>query len=412
MVLALVGCGGSDSGGSGDDSNKTEIVVGRVVPLTGALASFGSGTPFLEQQAIDYINDELGGIYIKEADKKLPVRLVYADSESNTTKASEAATKLIQSDKIDVMIVSNTVDTVNPVSAACERYNIPCISVDAPADAWLAGGPYTNSWHAFFNTENVLSCFADAWDLIDSNKKVGLLAANDAEGTEIATAVTEYAKSRGYEIVDPGRFTSGATDYTSIISKLKNEGCDLIVGVMITPDFATFWQQCHQIGYVPKGITVAKATLFKADVEAIANGIGNGVISEVWWTPNHPFSSSLTGWSSQELADKWIEGMSDYDYAPGTVGYKHANVELLYDIISRAESLDPAKVNEASAATDLDTIVGHVTYDKDHVSIMNLVTGQWVQKDGEWVQEIIANKQIEGCPVSADVLILPGTTQK
>lgn len=419
MMFAFTACSNDDSGSStaGNSStineNKDSIVVGRVVPLTGALASFGDGTPYVEQTAIDYINDTYGGVYVEELDKTLPLELVYLDSESDITKASEAANTLITSYNIDVMIVSNTVDTVNPVSAACERYSIPCISVDAPADAWLDGGPYTYSYHAFFNTENELSCFIDAWDLLDSNKKVGILAANDAEGIEVATAVKDIAEARGYEIVDPGRYTSGTNDYTSIIDTLKKADCDIVMGVMVTPDFATFWEQCNQNNYVPLGVTVAKATLFKADVASIGNSLGNGVISEVWWSASFPFSSSLTGQSSQELADQWIADMSGYDYAAATVGYKHANVEILYDILSRAQSLDADKIVAAAAETDLDTAVGNVQYNKDHVSIMNLVTGQWVLgDDGTWTQEIIANPQIPDVPITADVMVLPGTTQK
>ncbi len=389
---------------------KEYILVGRVAPLTGPLASFGQGTPFMEEKAVEKINAE-GGIYVEEYGKKLPLKFIIADSESNPTKASEAATKLITKDKVDVMIVSHTVDTVNPVSAACERYGKACISVDAPVDAWLDGGPYYNSFHAFFNTKNELDCFIDAWDLTTTNKKVGLLAANDAEGIEIAGAIKAAANARGYEVVDPGRYTTGSSDYTSIIKELKKEGCDVIVGVMITPDFATFWKQCHQQSYVPKVTTIAKATLFEADVNAIGEGLGDGVISEVWWTPNHPYVSSLTGQSNKELGAMWTEKFGTNP--PATVGYKHANVELLVDILTRAKSLDTDKIVKAAAATDIDTCVGHVKYDDRHASVQALVTGQWVmQADGSWKQEIIANTQIPELPVTAEIKIIPGTTQK
>jgi len=194
---------------------------------------------------------------------------------------------------------------------------------------------------------------------------------------------------------------------------LKKEDCDIIMGVMITPDFATFWEQCHQNNYVPLGVTVAKATLFKADVVAIGNKLGDGVISEVWWSENHPYSSSLTGQSSKELAEQWIEDNSNYDYAPAIVGYGHANVEILYDILNRAQSLDTDKILKAADETNLDTIAGNVQYNEDHVSVMSLVTGQWVlNDDGTWTQEIIANTQIPEVTITADIKILPNTTQK
>lgn len=405
IIFSLSACGGS----AGSDSDKEYIIVGRVAPLTGALASFGKGSLEIEEAAVEKLNED-GGIYIKEYDKKLKIKFVIADSESDTSKASEAATKLINEDKIDIMIVSHTVDTVNPVTVQCERAGIACISVDAPADAWLAGGPYETSFHAFFNTENQLACFVDAWNLAPTNKKVGVLAANDQEGMELSGAIKAYAEKEGYIVTDPGRYTSGTSDYTSIITALKKADCDIIVGVMITPDFATFWQQCKSQGYVPKVSTIAKACLFAADVNAVgANGLADGVISEVWWTPNHPFSSSLTGQSSQELGALWTEIFNEN--APATAGYKHANVEILVDILTRAESLELEKILTAAEETKLDTIVGHVEYNEDHVSVMSLVTGQWSYENGAWVQNIISNTQIPELPLSGQFKILPGSTQ-
>lgn len=408
LVFSMTACSGGSGGKTPAD--KDAIIVGRVAPLSGPLASFGKGSLEMEKAAVEKLNAD-GGIYIEEYDKKLPIEFVLADSESSTTKASEAATKLINESNIDIMIVSHTVDTVNPVTAACERAGIPCISVDAPADAWLSGGPYTSSYHAFFDTETEISCFIDAWDLADTNKKVGILAANDNEGIEVSGNVAEYAEARGYEVYDPGRFTSGSSDYTSIINDLKKADCDIIVGVMITPDFATFWQQCHSQGYVPKVSTIAKACLFRADVAAIGeNGLASGVVSEVWWTPNHPYKSSLTGQTSAEIGQIWTDLFNEP--AAPTAGYKYANVEILVDILTRAASLEPEKVLAAAAETNLDTVVGHVEYDENHVSVMNLVTGQWVyHEDGTWTQEIVANKQIPDCSVSADMIYIPGATQ-
>jgi branched-chain amino acid transport system substrate-binding protein len=49
-----------------------------------------------------------GGIMIKEAGKKLPVRIKIMDTESDPTKAADAASKLILQDEIDLMITLHT----------------------------------------------------------------------------------------------------------------------------------------------------------------------------------------------------------------------------------------------------------------------------------------------------------------
>lgn len=412
MIASLAACGNSGDGGSNggttggkEASDGDTIVVGCVIPLTGSLAAFGHGGQEMRNYAIDQINNDKGGIEIDGTTKK--IEIVYADSESDPTKASEAATKLIESNNIDLMITSHTNDTTIPVAAACERAGVPCLSVDTPDDAWAAEGPYEYCFHAGFNTENELNSFKDAWDMIpDNNKKIGLMYANDVEGQELSGAIKEFASANGYTVVDPGAYTSGATDYTSIINKIKAEGCDIVCGVMITPDFATFYSQLKSSGYMPKVCTVAKATLFAADVDAVgANGVGDGVVSEVWWTPNHPYSSSLSGQTSKEIGDVWMSLTGD-TYAPATAGYDYANIEILYDVLSRAETSSAADIVKAAAATDFDSVIGHISYNEDHVSIQPLITGQWIYKDGGFVQEIISNTQVPDAPVTAEIKLL------
>jgi branched-chain amino acid transport system substrate-binding protein len=64
--------------------------------------------------------------------------------------------------------------------------------------------------------------------------------------------------------------------------------------------------QCNQQGYHPKAMTMAAALLFPSGVEALGD-LGEGMSSEVWWTPAFPFESSLTGQVSRDIADEWEE---------------------------------------------------------------------------------------------------------
>ena len=381
------------------------VLVGRVVPLTGTLASFGQGTPYVEQTAIDAVNEQ-GGVVLDG--KRCRLELIYADSGSDVAGAGAAALELIERGA-DIMIVSHTADTVSPVSAVCERAGIACISVDAPASAWVLGGPYQNSWHTFLDIVREMLCFLDAWEQIDSNKTVGLLTANDSEGIEITTFITEFAAAKGYTIVDPGRYAIGMEDYSATVEAFAAAPCDIILGVMTTADFSAFWSECLSAGYRPKMCTVAKSCLFAADVEAMGEA-ANGLITEVWWRSDFPYTSSINGWSCQELAEdyrtRFDPALTD---APPTVGYKHANVEILYDILKRAGSLELDAINAAAEETGLDTVVGYVSFNEEHVSVMPCVTGQWVMgADGTYRQEIVGNYLIPEIPVTADIIPIPG----
>ena len=86
------------------------ILIGRVNPNSGPLSAFGETTPWIDDRIVAEINKD-GGIFIKEAGKKLPVRIKLMDSESDPTKAGDVASKLILQDEIDLMITLHTPDT-------------------------------------------------------------------------------------------------------------------------------------------------------------------------------------------------------------------------------------------------------------------------------------------------------------
>lgn len=381
-----------------------EIIVGRVVPLTGPLSSFGMGTPYVEQNAIRLINEQ-GGVIVDG--KRCVLKLVYMDSGSDVERAAESAKKLI-TDGIDIMIVSNTADTVSPVSAVCEREGIACISVDAPASAWIMGGPYKNSWHTFFDNEREMLSFLEAWNSIESNKKIGVITANDSEGVEISTFIHDFAVLKGYTIVDPGAYYIGSDSYQDKISVFAEAECDIILGVMNPQDFRVFWKEIMETDYRPKMCTVAKACLFETDVLKLGS-LGEGLITEVWWNEGFPFSSSINGWTSEELSADYLRNCQpELSMVPPSVGYKHANVEILYDIIRRAGSMKLDAINQAAEKTNLNTIVGRVSFNEDHVSLMSCVTGQWrLNEDGTYRQEIIGNYLIPSVEITSEIILIP-----
>ena len=108
------------------------IKIGFVSPQTGPLAPFGEADKFTIEQMNKLF---AGGIDI--GGKKVPVQIIQKDSQSNPNRAGEVANDLILKDKIDLMLVSSTPETANPVSDACELNEIPCISTVVPWQPWF-----------------------------------------------------------------------------------------------------------------------------------------------------------------------------------------------------------------------------------------------------------------------------------
>lgn len=383
---------------------KDFILIGHPNPSTGPLAGFGEASPWADEKAVEAIN-KAGGLYIKEYDKKVPVKLKLVDTESDPTKAAELASKLILGDKVDLMVVMHTPDTVNPVSAMCERYKMPCISLDNPVEPWLSGGPYKYSFHAFWTVDKVTDLFAGIWGEYagKTNKVVGGLFPNDPDGTAWVGVFGKKLPAMGYKFIDPGRFPYMQKDFTTMISLFKKENVEILTGCLIPPDWITAWKQCHQQGFIPKIATIAKACLFPADVNAQGGNLPSGITTEVWWSPNHPFKSSLTGETPKDLCDAWTKETNKPWTAP--IGFKYAGFEIAADVLKRAQTLDKEKVREALAKTDLDTIVGHIKYNDKNYSETPLVAGQWVKgKKWPWELEIVYNKQAPSIKKTAEMI--------
>lgn len=396
LSFSLFGCGSENTGNGGsseseDITQRESIRIGVPVPLSGGLASFGTGSPFIEELAVKAINDE-GGIYIEELDKKLPIELIFMDTESDSTKASEAATKLVQEHDIDMFVVRHTPDTVNPVSAVAERYGIPCLSMDAASNAWLDGGEHFWSYHAFWKVDAIYSVFENIWEEAGlKGGKVGVVFPNDPDGTTFAEEFAKGFKEDGYEVVDPGFITSGTNDYTSIIKDFKDAGVEIVTGVNITPDFKTFWSQCQQLNFNPKVVTMGKALLLKADALALGAESADGVTTEVWWTPDHPYVSSITGQTGKEITDLWTAAKGSEWTQP--MGYKYASIETAIDILTRAASLDKEAIRQAMDETDMVTLVGPIKFNDENHCPTPVVGGQWqTNENGDLELKIITNK--------------------
>jgi branched-chain amino acid transport system substrate-binding protein len=379
LGLALASCkrsaepgpaaGSGSSAGSASGGDSREVVIGYVSPQTGPLAPFAAADSFVVERVVKALDARA----IVVDGKRARFRVQRVDSQSNPTKAGEVAQRLISSDKVDLIVVAHTPDTTNPVGAVCEANRTPCISTAAPIGPWLSGAPYEWTYHFFWDLPDIIKVFTGMWDTLPTNKVVGALWPSDPDGTAWAGAFTQALTQAGYKVIDPGRYPNGTTDFSVFVQKWKEAGAEIITGVPIPPDWAACWRQCAQQGYKPKIASVGKAILFPSAVEALGGGLAEGLSSEIWWSPAHPFKSSLTGESAGDLAGAYTQQWSQ------PLGFVYALFEIAGDALARAQSTDKAKLRQALAATKLDTIVGPIQFDDKHVGRTPLVGGQWTK---------------------------------
>jgi len=370
--------------------------IGKVGPVTGPIAGFGESTAWV----VDSLKDVTAKLPV-------PVEIIQKDSQSNPNRAAEVATELIEKNKVNLLLAKGTPDTTNPVADQAELNGVPCVTDDAPWQPYFFGRkgdpakPFKWTYHAFWGLEDVIVNYVAIWDASKAAKVVGGLFPNDSDGNAWGDPKIGFPgplEKAGYKLVDPGRYQPLNNDFSSQISAFKKAGVEIVTGVMIPPDFATFWSQAAQQGFKPKVVTVGKALLFPSSIEALGDR-GDGLTTEIWWSPNHPFKSSLTGQTTKELCEAYTKGTGKQWTQP--LGFAHALFEIAFDVVKRTKDRnDPESVLAALVDTNLDTIIGPISWKGGpnnpvkNVCKTPLVGGQWNKAaGGKYDLAIIVNPQ-------------------
>jgi branched-chain amino acid transport system substrate-binding protein len=400
-AAALAGCGTSKVLG-----DRQPVRIGYVSPQSGPLFAFGQADGFVVDGARRAFRDglEIGG-------RAYPVEILVRDSQSSAGRAGEVARDLIERDQVAMMLVASTPETTNPVADACEEAGMPCVSTATPYQSWYLarhpapapGTPYRWTWHFFWGLEDITAVFAEMWGQVENNMILGGLWPDDRDGQAWRDTFPKVLRTQGYQIVDPGLYPDEQGSFATQIDAFKASQVEVVTGVPLPSDFATFWKQAAARDYRPRIASLGKALAFPAFLEAV--GSAEGVSSEVWWSPRHPFGSSLTGASASQLCDDYQARTGRQWIQP--LGFVHALFEVAASVLRRAGDVgDRRAVADAIKATRLDTVVGRVDWTRDQADVPNvsrtpLVGGQW-RRGRTWPfeLEIVSNESHPEIPAT------------
>jgi branched-chain amino acid transport system substrate-binding protein len=150
---------------------------------------------------------------------------------------------------------------------------------------------------------------------------------------------------------------------------------------------------------------VAGPFLFPSGIDVLGDR-GDGMSTEIWWTPSFPFSSSITGQSAKALAAAYQTATGRQPTQP--IGYVHALWEIGVAALQAAgDPHDKQAVCAAVKALKMNTVVGPVDFGHGPVpgvSLTPLVGGQWRKTDGGPFKndlKIVYNGTAPAIPVEA-----------
>ncbi|MDE3176959.1 MAG: ABC transporter substrate-binding protein [Pseudomonadota bacterium] len=362
------------------------IRIGFVVPLSGVRASFGASTQYTIDTIRAVLKDglDIGG-------KKYAVEIIVKDNQSTPTRSLQVGNELILNDKPDLILVADA-EGGTAIANIADARGVPQISTEGPWQGWAfqrkydptKGFPFT--FHFFWGADELGVAYAKMWDQLPTNKKVGALYADDDGGRAMADPSHGFPpafKAAGYEIVDAGLFRIDTDDFSTQIAKFKQAGVEIIAGHAFPNHLSTFWNQAAQVGFQPKICTIAAGLLFPSSVDNLG-ARGDGMSTEVWWTPAFPFKSSITGQSAADIANAYTAATGKQWTQP--LGYDHALFEVgLAALKTAANPKDRKAIRDAIAGLTLDTVVGKVDFKTSplkNIGLTHIAAGQWQRNAG------------------------------
>ena len=294
------------------------------------------------------------------------------------------------------MLVASTPETTNPVATSARstrcpasppwRRGSPGSSPAAATRPWEPStSPTTSSGGSRTSSPSSPTCGASSRPTSRSAASSPTTATATPGATPIVGFPPVLAK-KGYTLVDPGRYQNLTDDFTAQINAFKEASAEIVTGVVIPPDFTTFWTQASQQGFRPKAATVGKAILFPVAVEALGDrgpqSLVRGLVD-----PEPPVQLVAHRPDAEQLADAYTAATGRHWTQP--IGFIHALFEVAVDVLKRsADPTDREAVVEAIVATGSTPWRARSPGSAGqrvratNVAKTPLVGGQWRRKDG------------------------------
>ncbi len=223
--------------------SKTEITLGSIQDLSGPIAGFGKQARLGMLLRVDEINEQ-GGINGRK------LKIIVEDSAYDPKKAVLAAQKLVNQDKIFIMLGHiGTAQNLAAMPVQFEKNVINFFPITAAREMYEPFHKLKYSFAAtyFDQMRNAVPKVAKE----KGAKKVCTMYQDDEFGLEVLRGAEAGLKNIGMEFVEKTSYKRGATDFSSQISKMQASGCDMIVLGTIIRETIGAIGTARKLGYNP-----------------------------------------------------------------------------------------------------------------------------------------------------------------
>jgi branched-chain amino acid transport system substrate-binding protein len=346
------------------------IKIGASVTITGVSASFGGYARFGVSRAIDAAN-AAGGIFIRQYNKKIPVKLIMYDNESRAEKAAADVERLTLRDDVVAVTGLTGPERVLSGSEVAEKYKVPVVTTGAPLGTMRKARKWNYLWDIFFDEAELCQQQFKLMDTVSSNRKVVLFTDNGPDGTVQGSLWEQYALQFNYQILYRANFPGGTTDYGDMIRKAQATGADILIAQIQPPDGIALVRQMEALNWRPKAAFLERACEAADFWKTLGKSAQGFLFTTIW----HP-AAGYPG--AKELAEAFTKETGQ-EYTTHLIS-SYAATQVLLRAIEIAGTLDREAINRAvpEAATSQATVLGAIKFAPDHTAAQPTMCIQWL----------------------------------
>jgi len=351
------------------ENEKTEILIGAHLPLSGAGAMVAVEQKWAYEKAVENIN-KAGGIYVKQYGRKLPVRLVVMDDETDPIKAAAAVEKLIVQTKADFLLSGFTgAHAVLPGLITAEKYQKYYHGSVIWVPDFLEHNFQWGTMYFFDMVQGGSTAFEVMNSLPEEQRpqKPAIFVEDTLDGKQIGDLWTALAEKHGYTIALRQSMETRAKDFRTQILKAKSMGIDAILLLSNTEEAVTLVRQMKEVNFSVKFLHGMKGTWATDFYEALGED-ADYIFCDGFWSEDYPFPGA------KELGERYYEHFGKHSVSAGMY---YGLCQILWQAIEKAGTLDPTEVRQAVLSNEFDTVMGKVDYDEKGVALFPLAEFQW-----------------------------------
>jgi branched-chain amino acid transport system substrate-binding protein len=362
MMAALVGASAFAA-----DAPQS-IGFGASLQLTGQDANTGRYYRDAYDIAVDQIN-QAGGVKI--AGKQVPIALKLLDNQSDTNLSVRQYVQLVTDDKVDFLLGPYASGATLPTSSIAEKYEIPMVEGGGASPQIFSRG-----YKYIFGTlppadDYFASTIAMLGQLQPKAKTAALIAADDAFDVSVAKGTRKLLTDAGMEIVVDQTYAAKTTDFSSIMAQIKAKAPDIVLWGGLEPEVLNAIRQAKSLDTSSKLLMSFTVGVPTADFRKALGKDAEDAFGMTAWLPSPTQKDDWFGDAAQ-FATTWKAKFGydpDYHAAAGV-----AAVEALVKGIESAGTLDRAKVRDAIAKSDFESLYARVRFgETGQISVPQIV---------------------------------------